>query len=123
MLVVCGLQPAAASATALFEASSSAAFCLASASAAECIRCGRKKISYNCNYTCKQTTMLVVCGLQPAAASAAALFEASTSVAFCFCSSAFRFTSATDFIIYCGKKGQVSILDKNSKKKGHELQL
>jgi hypothetical protein len=106
MLVVCGLQPAAASAAALFEASSSAGFCLASASAAECIICGSKKISYNCNYKCKQTAMLVVCGLQPAAALAAALFKASSSAAFFFCSSAFRFTFATSFIIYCGKKSQ-----------------
>jgi hypothetical protein len=67
--------------------------------------------------------MLVVCGLQPAAASAAALFKASSSAAFFFCSSAFRFTSATGFIIYCSKKSQVSVLDENSKKKGHELQL
>jgi hypothetical protein len=66
--------------------------------------------------------MLVVCGLQPAAASVAALFEAYSSAAFFFCSSAFRFTSATDFIIYCSKKIQVSVLDKNSKKR-HELQL
>jgi hypothetical protein len=104
MLVVCGLQPAAASAAALFEASSSADICLASTSAAEFIRCDSKKISYNCNYKCKQTAMLVVCGLQPAATKAAALFEASSSAAFFFCSSAFRFTSATDFIIYCSKK-------------------
>jgi hypothetical protein len=117
MLVVCGLQHVAASAAALFEASSSTAFCLASASAAECIRYGSKKITYNCNYKCKQTAMLVLCELQPAAASAAALFEASSSATFCFCSSAFRFTSAIDFIIYCGKKSQVSILDKNSKKR------
>jgi hypothetical protein len=117
MLVVCGLQHVAASAAALFEASSSTAFCLASASAAECIRYGSKKITYNCNYKCKQTAMLVLCELQPAAASATALFEASSSATFCFCSSAFRFTSAIDFIIYCGKKSQVSILDKNSKKK------
>jgi hypothetical protein len=60
--------------------------------------------------------MLVVCGLQPAATSAAALFEASSSAAFFFCSSAFQFTSATDFIIYCSKKSQVFVLDKNSKK-------
>jgi Trk-type K+ transport system membrane component len=112
MLVVCGLQPSAASAAALFGASSSAAFCLASASAAECIICGSKKISYNCNYKCKQIAMLVVCALQPAAASAAALFKASSSAAFFFCSSSFRFTSATSFIIYCGKKVKVSILDK-----------
>jgi hypothetical protein len=82
-----------------------------SASAAECIICGSKK-SYNCNYKCKQTAMLVVCGLQPAAASAAALFKASSSAAFFFCSSAFRFTSTTSFIIYCGKKVKVSVLDK-----------
>jgi hypothetical protein len=50
--------------------------------------------------------MLVVCGLQPAAALAAALFKASSSAAFFFCSSAFRFTFATSFIIYCGKKSQ-----------------
>jgi hypothetical protein len=66
--------------------------------------------------------MLVVCGLQLAAASAAALFKASSSAAFFFCSSAFQFTSATCFIIYCSKKSQVSVLDKNSKKR-HELQL
>jgi hypothetical protein len=46
-----------------------------------------------------------------------------SSAAFFFCSSAFRFTSATGFIIYCSKKSQVSVLDENSKKKGHELQL
>jgi hypothetical protein len=101
--VVCGLQLAAASAAALFEVSSTTAFCLASASAAKCIRCGSKK-SYNCNYKCKQTAMLVVCGLQLAAASAAALFKASSSAAFFFCSSAFQFTSAIGLIIYCIKK-------------------
>jgi hypothetical protein len=37
---------------------------LPSASAAECIICGSKKKSYNCNYKCKQIAMLVVCGLQ-----------------------------------------------------------
>jgi hypothetical protein len=122
MLVMCGLQHVAASAAALFEASSSIVFFFCSALAAECIRCDSKKMSYNCNYKCKQTTMLVVCGLQPAAASAAAIFEASSSAAFFFCSSAFQFTSATCFIIYCSKKSQVSVLDKNSKKR-HKLQL
>jgi hypothetical protein len=40
-----GYKPVAASAAALFEASSSAAFCLASASAAECVIChGKKKL-------------------------------------------------------------------------------
>jgi hypothetical protein len=78
--------------------------------------------SYNCNYKYKQTAILVVCGLQPTAASAAALFEASASVVFFFCPSAFQFTSTIDFIIYCSKKSQVSVLDKNSKKR-HELQL
>jgi hypothetical protein len=62
--------------------------------------------------------MLVVCGLQPAAASAAALFKASSLAAFFFCSSAFQLTSATSFIIYCSKrKVKVSVLDKKYQKK------
>jgi hypothetical protein len=44
MFVVCGLQLAAASAAALFEVSSTTAFCLASASAAKCIRVAVKKV-------------------------------------------------------------------------------
>jgi hypothetical protein len=110
------------SSTAAFSFSYSSTFCLASASAAKCIRCGNKKISYNCNYKCKQTAMLVV--YQHVAASAAALFEASSSSTLFFCSCAFRFTSATDLINYCSKS-QVCVLDKIQKeeKKGHELQL
>jgi hypothetical protein len=57
-----------------------------------------KKISYNGNYKCKQTAMLVVCGLQPAAASAAALFEASSTAAFCLAS------ASVGECIRCGSK-------------------
>jgi hypothetical protein len=40
-----------------------------------------KKISYNYNYKCKQTAMLVVCGLQPAADDAAVAADVAASTA------------------------------------------
>jgi hypothetical protein len=90
-----GYKPAAA----LFEASSSAAFCLASASAAECIICGSKKIVIIATISVNKLQCWWCVSYEPAAASAAALFEASSSAAFCLASA-----SAAECVICRSKK-------------------